>query len=564
MDTIDFLLPKQYAPIIDEEGDEAWHKLIRKYVSETLWNPYYPDRKVEKGGPGSGNFGHAGLAGVHGGSSPAKSGFRASPSESTYFPKDWLSPSDESKKSIKIMKNLGGTDPKSGFTVSGSVNYNSHNNEKVTYNGYVYNKTGEKVGSVQVLYSVDLLVGEISEVMLDKQVQGTGFGKRYVEHIEDTLSEMGARELTVTATASVGGYFWAKVGYDFRSQQGRDTVVRRLKSAWMKRYPMKKMPSRARSNNVHPWEIAALVGPDGYKIGKEALLGSSWFGGKVVAGQYSHVMGIDDTGYKIGKEYYGLGQSTKGGPGSGNFGHSGLAGVHGGSSPKISFRRLTIPDAREEVYRFLDNLVSLDLLSEKVLEGVPERKPYFDISNYRRHVKYTNTIMQKNLSEKDFDAASMIFMGLQSMVGGTMPPAERQEAYGVYDSKGRLIALVNYFFGDYYDDKWMYVGSIGSFRRGAATNCLRQVFKDASKSGVGIYGDSAHYRKFSDSLKKRFNIETRNHGSKYGEVFIPAESVPKMAKLFDKIAVSKEKNQRTYSDFGEILLDLLEDSNGDL
>ena len=59
---------------IDGEIDDIWHEAVQKYVAEVLWNPNHPDRKTQatKGGKGSGNWGHGGLPGVHGGSSPAK------------------------------------------------------------------------------------------------------------------------------------------------------------------------------------------------------------------------------------------------------------------------------------------------------------------------------------------------------------------------------------------------------------------------------------------------------------------------------------------------------------
>lgn len=298
---MNFLVPEyqRYQIFDTEEGDEAWHELIKKYIAKDFWK-----YETTKGGPGSGNWGHSGLAGTWGGSSPTKTAkFFPAPSASRYFPKDWLSPDDKAQKSIEIMKKMSGKHS-SGLEVAGVVQYNEAINKKtVRFDGQIYN--GDiVVGTVIVEYFPDLLIGEIKEIMLDKSIQGTGFGKRYVGHIEDILIEMGARELTLTATASVGGYFWAKAGYDFRSREGRDSVQRRLEEVWKKRYPTKKIPSVAMSSRAHAWEIAALRGHDGYKIGKEAMLGSSWFGGKVVAGEYSQYMGIDDTGYKIGKDYY--------------------------------------------------------------------------------------------------------------------------------------------------------------------------------------------------------------------------------------------------------------------
>lgn len=286
----------------------VWYpEQVKSVFNEGTFDPDEPNIMKEisrKGGQGSGNWGHSGLAGTWGGSSPTKTaGFSPVPSASKYFPKDWLSPNEKAQKSIEIMKKMSGKHS-SGLEVAGSVQYNeSYNKKTVLYIGHVY-KNDQIVGSIQVEYDPNLFIGEIKEIMLDKSVQGTGFGKKYVEHIEDTLMEMGARELTLTATASVGGYFWAKVGYDFRSREGRDSVQRRLEKVWKSRYPMKRVPLVAMSSSVHSWEIAALRGHDGYKIGKEAMLGSSWFGGKVVAGRYSHYMGIDDTGYKIGKDYY--------------------------------------------------------------------------------------------------------------------------------------------------------------------------------------------------------------------------------------------------------------------
>jgi hypothetical protein len=108
----------------------------------------------------------------------------------------------------------------------------------------------------------------------------------------------------------------------------------------------------------------------------------------------------------------------------------------------------------------------------------------------------------------------------------------------------------------------VYVPYLGSLERGAVKDCLLHVFEVARENNAGISAFSVHYQQFTDSLKNRFGIFVNQNAiyrdDKYGEIYIPAEAVAKLERLFKKMVSHKaKKKKQAFSDFGELLLELL-------
>lgn len=382
-DPLALFLPKKetgldgFADDIDGKVDDAWHEAMKKYVPEILWNPDHPDRKTktEKGGPGSGNWGHSGLVGVWGGSSPTKkSGFQprtrpldyelgeqfvaddapkyTSPTKSLvtagnvplfdvdkYFDesrleqlnnrylkeyiqrvlKEDIDPEDFEKyrNSIewvaKTVVGLEGVDPETGYAVVGdyeveftpsSEGYADYN---LLFNGQILDEDGMEIGKSQIEIEVDEDYGEkkayIHLLAFRDPVTrgGGGFGKRYMTHVEDVLFTLGVDYIELEADMSVGGYFWARAGYDFQDAGMLDLMIENLGMEWEYRYN-EIIPRKIIDNIENSWDIAMTKGPDGEKIGKRVMLGSHWMGIKWNPDTFWSEENED--AYEIGKEYY--------------------------------------------------------------------------------------------------------------------------------------------------------------------------------------------------------------------------------------------------------------------
>jgi len=294
---------------IDGDIDNIWHEAMKKYVAEILWNPNHPDRNPQttKGGQGSGNFGHGGLSGVWGGSSSTVT--KPAP------PKDWqtlpkrttpnlseIKDPERRARAEVVAKKMGKfTDfsHESGYNIqTDSITFQDEI-DTLTYEGRIFDKDGKSIGNISLDYHPDINTGHISYIRLQRESRKTGFGRNYTNHIENVFfNEMKVSKITLLAAMDVGGYFWARAGYDFSFDNGKRNAVNWLKKEWTYRYN-NDVPSNILKNLNHTWDIASLVGPDGFRIGKQTMLGCSWDGEKKP----------DGIGRQVGLEYYNAGNS---------------------------------------------------------------------------------------------------------------------------------------------------------------------------------------------------------------------------------------------------------------
>jgi hypothetical protein len=132
--------------------------------------------------------------------------------------------------------------------------------------------------------------------LLSRRVQGGGFSKRWLAQMEDRYREAGIDRITLF-TDDVGGYAWAKAGFDFENRDGAKHVAsllgRKLRSKEGKRdLPQRvitdgeELIRRAQSTDPEerptPMEFAMLGWTPGAQtwVGKESMLGSGWGGVK--------------------------------------------------------------------------------------------------------------------------------------------------------------------------------------------------------------------------------------------------------------------------------------------
>lgn len=131
---------------------------------------------------------------------------------------------------------------------------------------------------------------------LAPRAQGGGFSSRWLRQMEDRYRDQGIDEIALT-TNDVGGYAWAKAGFDFadagQARQMADRFELRSEAPTsvygdsdQAKQQMRELAARARSTNPddHPlpiefamvgWEPGATSWP-----GKDAMIGTAWEGVK--------------------------------------------------------------------------------------------------------------------------------------------------------------------------------------------------------------------------------------------------------------------------------------------
>lgn len=298
---------------------------------------------VTKGGPSSGHWGHMGIPGQVGGSAPASAGaslrtgrtaairqratkaLAANAKEYAHLENKTGLTNDEWIESIRgnaldvnaTWNNLhsmrGGpksdfttfatnayeiTDPETGFytkIVSISSNY-----DRLEVNGHVRDPDGNDIGDFKrsiYAYGNTLEVHHDS-FSIQEVYEGLGFGSTFYQNAENVYLGQGIDKVTVYANISVGGYAWARMGFDFEKPEELRSKQTMAKDAWKSSWnrfksndtdPMPVMPTF-----THAWELAAMKSPwdshfprytDNPKsntFGKYVLLGKSWDGIKYI------------------------------------------------------------------------------------------------------------------------------------------------------------------------------------------------------------------------------------------------------------------------------------------
>lgn len=183
-------------------------------------------------------------------------------------------------------------------------------NTAVVIKGTVHNDAGHQVGIfTRAFYREgDEVTAYHSLLQLDKPVQGQGFAQAFNQHLTDWYRRSGVDRIMLHADVDVGGYAWARNGYDWVKPRDADVVLARLRAkadayraraltaatdqaddlrrqvreaeailADAQRYPFgsAEYPSAYRVSQAGRWQGA---GRSDVWIGKDAMLGSSWHG----------------------------------------------------------------------------------------------------------------------------------------------------------------------------------------------------------------------------------------------------------------------------------------------
>jgi len=330
-------------------------KNLEQKLTDVLDNPYCmasiePNVTIiEKGGPGSGDFGHRGRPGKVGGSAGTSisgrltiSSEEASARKMKRIEQAMQARANALKGGKKFGKELKET-PKDYYSIMSEDELELANdtismatNGKVTdaikfiYNAYVfkheesgvrtevnainaryrsievfgdiYDANGKNIGEFQRIIHSD---GEVHNeyLKLDRIEQGSGFGAKLYENSELTYLEAGIENVTIYANIDVGGYAWARMGFDFVNDANREDIHESIVRNYARKHKVAKAlainelaNSWGITSKSKAWEFAAFTDSDGDRIGKKVMLGSDWFAKKSI--------NLNDEGFLVGMNYY--------------------------------------------------------------------------------------------------------------------------------------------------------------------------------------------------------------------------------------------------------------------
>lgn len=286
--------------------------------------PFHEDTIIEeKGGPGSGHKGHRGRPGHHGGSLPGGRHFSniADRMLGSFHP-----PKENEEMSSKFFDiygmeiddflngayNFQEGNFKTRFTrlihmtaedaddgipyihVEGTINdmtgfeHSGISNTAASFERKIYlsdDDDGEKTG---------IVVHSSFEIRPD--YQDKDLGMKFYEQSEKAYIDAGVRAIKLIANMSVGGYAWARMGFDFDGEKLRTNMIDEFRNKLWDPHEDQFGMAFGDGKGLHAWDIASFIDKDGYKFGKSFLMNSHWAAIKYLDPK--------SEGYRVGQAYY--------------------------------------------------------------------------------------------------------------------------------------------------------------------------------------------------------------------------------------------------------------------
>lgn len=205
-------------------------------------------------------------------------------------------------------------DDLAGFTTRVDFEQSSISENRLYIHGSIYNPNGHRCGYFERALRSEGGVMTNAHLTIDQSVQGQGFAEAFYDWTEDKVAQQGFRQVVIQANIDVGGYAWARRGFDWDTREtdsyefsrllpqiyrmldwyetqpnANQSVIRQLR-AWL--------PSEYGgpiTNTPHPWELASL-GESEHTweetlgngkvvpmwLGKKIMLGTNWNGVKPI------------------------------------------------------------------------------------------------------------------------------------------------------------------------------------------------------------------------------------------------------------------------------------------
>ncbi len=197
-------------------------------------------------------------------------------------------------------KNITLKDSNTKDTISSAVTMIDKTTDSIIVRGQVVNKDGEVLGDFgRKFYKDDdgsLVVSHDLLEIGDPRYTGNGFGTDFHMRQENYYITHGVDKIYVHAALDVGGYMWAKMGFQWDENQSEsskarigdrianfvdDTEYTDSKTSTILSNFRDRLYDTDSSNDPEPWEIHALrdsKSRGNSTVGKDILLGSNWFG----------------------------------------------------------------------------------------------------------------------------------------------------------------------------------------------------------------------------------------------------------------------------------------------
>jgi GNAT superfamily N-acetyltransferase len=205
-------------------------------------------------------------------------------------------------------------DPETGIRTEITHIYYSPEQNELTIWGKVHHASTASAGAFARTIDVR---GDVrhDEFWVTEKLQGRGFGTKFYRQSEVAYRRMGVGAIRLIANSEVGGYAWARMGFDFDKTEkdhiwnkgsGPKGILGKAQDLWAIETGSDRiggLPFPKQDHPWHAWEIAALTTPSGRRVGKEAMLGNAWFAVKELK--------PGSLGVQVGETYYAAKASKK-------------------------------------------------------------------------------------------------------------------------------------------------------------------------------------------------------------------------------------------------------------
>jgi len=172
----------------------------------------------------------------------------------------------------------------------------------------ILDASGEKVGDMLRSFRRQDGKLKVSHHMfyIDEEHRGQGIAADMNEHVEKEYEKLGVYEISLLADDTVGGYAWARQGYDFANGAEKGRMRKKFKKVVTTLHKGGRISDEEKESLIetidyfeHSWEFASwnpFNKSHGEHLGKRILLGTSWKAMKILDKK--------SEGYRVGKEYF--------------------------------------------------------------------------------------------------------------------------------------------------------------------------------------------------------------------------------------------------------------------
>lgn len=131
--------------------------------------------------------------------------------------KDTVTPPTLPKDIIKQLKDIY-TGSFAGYNTKVTSIEWANGNARLRVGGEIRDAKGREVGEFKRIFKVNnkgVFMVEHEYLLMDSDVQGQGFAKQFNKQAFDNYQKMGVQRVQLQADIDVGGYAWAREGYDW-------------------------------------------------------------------------------------------------------------------------------------------------------------------------------------------------------------------------------------------------------------------------------------------------------------------------------------------------------------